>query len=186
MLRRPTKGTAVQLKGVKYPHDLAFGTLPDEFVGWAVPVVAYVSETPPYSGQEAKLHRFVLASTGWSTGLKKVDQSATVDPSLASALPSNSTAILRGSIQTSIQDGKSASAASQGHVPVRSSKVLYIFLTLFGTYPFMATFGYAFRKRRVASKGSDVFALLRGCNLLTQARSHSLAMLFCLLAHANR
>ena len=58
----------MQLDGVSYPHDFAFGTLPSEHSNGSTPVVIYVTETPPADTTPAKLHRFVLhpEGDGWS------------------------------------------------------------------------------------------------------------------------
>jgi hypothetical protein len=58
----------VQLKGVRFPHDFAFSSLPTEHVTTSTPVIIYVTETPPDETRPAKLHRFVLRSAddGWT------------------------------------------------------------------------------------------------------------------------
>jgi hypothetical protein len=61
----------LQLEGVAFPHDFAFGTLPAEHVTTSVPVVVYVTETPTSTSRTARLHRFVLATDGWSADLTR-------------------------------------------------------------------------------------------------------------------
>ena len=81
---------AVQLKGVAFPHDFAFGALPRQHNNGSTPLVVYVTETPPQDAPPAKLHRFVLApeGQGWSREpLCMPDDKLTCYASAAAAAP---------------------------------------------------------------------------------------------------